>query len=87
MLIGNNISLVIYGIAMTKLLTPLFENYFFDTYVLLLIQTIISTLIILVTAEFLPKSIFKLFLIQHLDFFPFLFVVFIFCFIHLQCFF
>ena len=69
MLIGNNISLVIYGIAMTKLLTPLFENYFFDTYVLLLFQTIISTLIILVTAEFLPKSIFKLFLIQHLDFF------------------
>ena len=71
MLIGNNISLVIYGIAMTKLLTPIFENYFFDTYVLLLIQTIISTLIILVTAEFLPKSIFKLFPNTTLRFFSF----------------
>ena len=71
MLIGNNISLVIYGIAMTKLLTPLFENYFFDTYVLLLFQTIISTLIILVTAEFLPKSIFMLFPNTTLRFFSF----------------
>ena len=61
MLIGNNISLVVYGIAMTKLLTPIFQDYFFDTYVLLLIQTIVSTLIILVTAEFLPKSIFKIY--------------------------
>ena len=61
MLIGNNISLVVYGIAMTKLLTPIFRDYFFDTYVLLLIQTIVSTLIILVTAEFLPKSIFKIY--------------------------
>ena len=61
MLIGNNISLVIYGIAMTKLLTPVFKDYFLDTYLLLLIQTIISTLIILVTAEFLPKSIFKIY--------------------------
>ena len=61
MLIGNNISLVVYGIAMTKLLTPIFQDYFSDTYVLLLIQTIVSTLIILVTAEFLPKSIFKIY--------------------------
>ena len=61
MLIGNNISLVVYGIAMAKLLTPIFQDYFFDTYVLLLIQTIVSTLIILVTAEFLPKSIFKIY--------------------------
>jgi len=61
MLIGNNISLVVYGIAMTKLLTPIFQDYFFDTYVLLFIQTIVSTLIILVTAEFLPKSIFKIY--------------------------
>ena len=87
MLIGNNISLVIYGIAMTKLLTPLFENYFFDTYVLLLIQTIISTLIILVTAEFLPKSIFKHFPNTTLRFFSFPICCFYIFFIHLQCFF
>ena len=62
MLIGNNISLVVYGIAMTKLLTPIFQDYFFDTYILLLVQTIVSTLIILVTAEFLTKSIFKIYL-------------------------
>ena len=61
MLIGNNISLVIYGIAMTKLLTPMLEQFWFDAYSLLLFQTIISTTIILITAEFLPKSIFKIY--------------------------
>lgn len=61
MLIGNNISLVVYGIAMTKLLTPMLEQFWFDAYSLLLFQTIISTTIILITAEFLPKSIFKIY--------------------------
>ena len=61
MLIGNNISLVIYGIAMTKLLTPMLEQFWLDAYSLLLFQTIISTTIILITAEFLPKSIFKIY--------------------------
>ena len=61
MLIGNNISLVVYGIAMTKLLTPLLEQFWLDAYSLLLFQTIISTTIILITAEFLPKSIFKIY--------------------------
>ena len=61
MLIGNNISLVVYGIAMTKLLTPMLEQFWLDAYSLLLFQTIISTTIILITAEFLPKSIFKIY--------------------------
>ena len=61
MLIGNNISLVVYGIAMTRLLTPMLEQFWFDAYSLLLFQTIISTTIILITAEFLPKSIFKIY--------------------------
>ncbi len=61
MLIGNNIALVIYGIAMTQILTPLLIGYINTTFGLLLIQTVITTLIVLVTAEFLPKSIFRLY--------------------------
>ena len=61
MLIGNNVSLVIYGIIMAKLLTPYLQYFAFNSYYLLFVQTIISTSIILVAAEFLPKSIFKIY--------------------------
>ena len=58
MLIGNNVSLVIYGIVMAKLLTPYLNFFASNDYLLLFAQTIISTTIILISAEFLPKSIF-----------------------------
>ncbi len=61
MLIGNNISLVIYGIIMTKILSPYLDYFQLNSYLLLFVQTVISTSIILVTAEFLPKSIFKIY--------------------------
>ena len=57
----NNISLVVYGIAMTKILTPMLDQFMLAAFNLLFLQTIISTTIILVTAEFLPKSIFKIY--------------------------
>ncbi|MDA9057338.1 hemolysin family protein [Flavobacteriaceae bacterium] len=70
MLIGNNIALVIYGFYMGDLLVDWFAaylpssstliNYLF-TELSLLTQTLISTLVILVTAEFLPKVFFQIY--------------------------
>lgn len=64
LLIGNNISNVIYGIAMARLLRPAvlwmlppsLEYEFF----ILLTQSILSTLLVLVVAEFLPKILFRI---------------------------
>ncbi|MGD0582917.1 MAG: hemolysin family protein [Bacteroidales bacterium] len=60
MLIGNNISLVIYGLLMTKLLTPVIHPFIEPEVLTLILQTIISTGLILFVAEFLPKTIFLL---------------------------
>lgn len=64
MLVGNNISLVIYGIFMGERIIDLFfQNSIIDDSSLriLLYQTIISTIVILLTAEFLPKVFFQLY--------------------------
>ncbi len=61
-LIGNNVSLVIYGIFMAFFLEPAIVNFlpgnFDNQLVVFVIQTIIATIIVLITAEFLPKSLF-----------------------------
>ncbi|WP_026777005.1 hemolysin family protein [Polaribacter sp. Hel_I_88] len=61
MLVGNNISLVIYSYYMGELLIRFLPIETFNDFSILLIQTIISTIIILVTAEFLPKAIFRIY--------------------------
>ncbi|MGC6423155.1 MAG: hemolysin family protein [Flavobacteriaceae bacterium] len=72
MLVGNNIALVAYGIFMGDRITAIF---FQDSAILagsislLLYQTLISTVIILLTAEFLPKVFFQLYANRLLTFF------------------
>ena len=61
MLVGNNIALVVYGIMMSRIIDGFLIEHITDNPALLLaIDTIISTLIILVVGEFVPKTIFKI---------------------------
>lgn len=61
MLVGNNIALVIYGILMAQIIGDnLLAGWITNHFVMVLMQTVISTLIILVTGEFLPKTLFKI---------------------------
>ena len=69
MLIGNNIALVVYGYFMGDLLVKLFLSPLQNEFAILLVQTFISTLIILITAEFLPKAIFRVYANETLKFF------------------
>jgi len=60
MLLGNNISLVVYGIVFARLLSPHLFLLTGSDFSALIIQTIISTLVVVVLAESLPKNIFLL---------------------------
>ncbi|MDG5490189.1 hemolysin family protein [Psychroserpens sp. SPM9] len=80
MLIGNNIALVVYGFVMGDVLVDWFQSmlpsqYQVVNYLLselsLLSQTVISTIIILITAEFLPKVFFQIYANSFLKIFAF----------------
>ncbi|MEM6965253.1 MAG: hemolysin family protein [Bacteroidota bacterium] len=63
MLVGNNIALVIFTTLMTVPIEYFFLTYFGveNTYVLLLISTVLITIVVLIFGEFLPKTLFRLF--------------------------
>lgn len=57
-LLGNNISLVVYGISAAVILEPIIDSWGVSSdSLILLLQTLFSTILVLVAAEFIPKSI------------------------------
>jgi putative hemolysin len=60
LLVGNNIALVIYGLLMARWMEPLLVRLGLGPVLVLMTQTVLSTLLILVVAEFLPKALFRI---------------------------
>ena len=82
LLVGNNVALVVYGFAMGKVMTALLPPFFQNV----LWHTIISTLIILITAEFMPKVFFQIYANQILKVFAIPAYFFYLLFYPLSCF-
>jgi len=60
LLVGNNIALVVYGLLMARWMEPMLSGLGMGPVLVMVAQTILSTLLILVVAEFLPKALFRI---------------------------
>jgi len=58
MLVGNNVSLVIYGLLMAETMTPWLRPIG-NQVIITFVQTVLATMLVLITGEFLPKTIFR----------------------------
>ena len=58
LLMGNNVVMVIYGLAMANILNPVIERYITENIAgVLLLETAVATIIVLITGEFMPKTV------------------------------
>ncbi|MDE7346501.1 MAG: hemolysin family protein [Muribaculaceae bacterium] len=61
LLVGNNVVLVVYGITLSVLINPVLERWFGDSEAMVLVaNTVFSTLVILLCGEFIPKATFRI---------------------------
>ena len=60
LLVGNNIAIVVYSLMLAKVLEPWLRGLYAHEWFVLVVSTVITTLIILVTAEYFPKSVFRI---------------------------
>jgi CBS domain containing-hemolysin-like protein len=58
MLVGNNISLVVYGLLIAKLLSPMLI-WVDNPFLILILQIVLATTLVLITAEFFPNALFR----------------------------
>jgi CBS domain containing-hemolysin-like protein len=57
LLLGNNISLVLFGLASSEILNPILSPVIENQVLMVVTQTVLSTLLVLFVAEFLPKAL------------------------------
>lgn len=61
LLVGNNVVLVVYGITLSALINPVLERWFGNSEAMVLIcNTLLSTMVILICGEFIPKTTFRI---------------------------
>jgi CBS domain containing-hemolysin-like protein len=69
MMVGNNLAMVTYGLAFAKFIEPYLIQNLQSVYLVILAQILASTIIVLITIEYLPKMIFRINPNGHLRFF------------------
>ena len=60
LLVGNNVVLVVYGIGISIIINPILEQCLHSEGLVLVANTVVSTLIVLFVGEFIPKATFRI---------------------------